>query len=77
MVVPNNQAHSGTSDYLNVSEMLMVKSSAFTKQATIRSPIDVLKKLTHPGITALPNASVHVAALHTPLFLMCRKVVHD
>jgi hypothetical protein len=37
----NNQAHSGTTDYLYISEMLMVKSSAFAKQATIRSPMDV------------------------------------
>jgi len=36
-----------------------------------------IKKPAHPGITALPKASVQLAALHTTLFLTCGKVVDD
>jgi hypothetical protein len=39
----NTTGRLGTTDYLNVSEMLMVKGSAFAKQPTIRSPMDALK----------------------------------
>ena len=77
MVVPKNQAQTGKTDYLNVSEMLMVKSSAFVKQVTTRSPMDVLKKTVRPGITASPNASVQLAALYTLPFLPCGNVVDD
>jgi hypothetical protein len=37
----NNQDHTGTTDYLNVSEMLMVKGSAVAKEATIRSILNL------------------------------------
>jgi hypothetical protein len=69
----NNQEHSRTTDYLNVSEKLRVNGSDFCEAGDIPVASGCIISPARPGITVLPDASVQLAALHTTLFLSCGK----